>query len=410
MRGVHLVLALAGLSLSAPHAEAQHPGGAPQGGSRAGEAMAPGIQSAADGTLPPGEVVVSVLQGGEVPLANASVTLRETVQNIGEGNAKREQVLRTGPDGTARFKGVETSVRTIARISVAALGAEYTVEDFRPLEGAGHRIVVPVYEVTADAGEAMVGMRGFVYMQLREGEFVFDVLFRVFSLGQKTWVPNGVHLDLPPGLTAFESPAPEGGAVADGPHGAKLTGSFPPGQKDVRMNFRLPAGNREAEVFNLSLPPHVAEMRVITEYAPGMSLSVAGFEPVQESRGPEGTRVLVTRRVITPGDGTLTAIAVGLSGLPTIGPERWYAVGLALALAAAGLWLSLRPRGKGGSLDRQDLRQARRLLLRDLAALEAAKARGDVGPQTHERARRELLLALARLEEVPEPSAVPEVS
>lgn len=410
VRGLYVLAALAGVALTSGSAAAQPTMGGPHGPSHgsAGPAMAPGIESASDQTLPPGEVLVSVLLGGQEPFSGATVTLRETVQSVSEGNAKREQVMQTGADGLVRFTGLETSVRTIAHVTVRALGGEYVVDDFRPLEGAGHRIVVPVYPATADPGEAMVGMRGFVYVQLREGEFVFDLLFRVFSLGQKTWVPNGVHLDLPPGLSAFESPAPEGGAVADGPHGAKLSGSFPPGQKDVRMNFRLPAGERESEVFKLSLPPHVAEIRVITEYAPGMSLSVAGFEPVQEARGPEGTRVLVTRRALVPGEGALSSIAVELHGLPTVGPERWYAVGLALLLAGAGLWFTLRPGARAERVHRADLRQARRLLLRDLSALEAARAQGEVGPQTYERARRELLLALARLEEPSAPAAEPQ--
>jgi hypothetical protein len=396
-----VAVALAGACLAPCRAEAQSAMGAAQGPAHGGQSMAPGIESAPDTTLPAGQVLVSVLREGNQPLAGASVTLRETVQNVAEGNAKREQVLQTGADGIARFVGIDTSVRTIAHVSVRALGGEYAAEEFRPLSGAGHRVVVPVYEATADPSDAMVGMRGFIYVQLREGEFVFDVLFRVFSLGRKTWVPSGVHLDLPLGMQAFESPAPEGGAVADGPHGAKLVGSFPPGQKDVRMNFRLPAGERESEIFRLSLPPHVAEIRVITEYAPGMSLSVAGFEPVQQARGPEGTRVLVTRRALAPGEGALSSIAVELHGLPTVGPERWYAVALALLLAVAGLWFSLRPGRRSARLERADLHQARRLLLADLAALEKARAQDEVGPQTYERARRELLLALARLEEPP---------
>jgi len=358
---------------------------------------APSIESMPDASLPKGTVVVTVQSEGMIPLPGAVVTLRETVQNIAEGDAKREQVLRTGPDGSVRFEGIDSSIRAIARVSVHALGADYSAPDFQPGESSGQRIVVPVFAATADPAEAMVGMRGFVYVQLREGEFVFDVLFRVFSLGRKTWVPSGVHLDLPSGLSALESATPAH-LTPDGSHGARLAGSFPPGQADVRLNFRMPAGRAETEVFPFSLPPHVAEMRVITEYAPGMSLHVPGFEPVQEARGPEGTRVLVTRRALSPGDGQLSRLEVELRGLPTVGPERWIAVSLAAALAAAGLWAARRSPGRGG-LDKGDRKQARQLLLADLAALEKAKASGDVGPQTYERARRELLVALARLEE-----------
>jgi hypothetical protein len=170
------------------------------------------------------------------------------------------------------------------------------------------------------------------------------------------------------------------------------------------MNFRLPAGRSESESFPFTLPPNVAELRVITEYAPGMSLNVAGFEPVQEARGPEGTRVLITRRMAPPGEQALSSLTVELTGLPTIGPERWYAVGAATLLALSGLWFARRTR-KGEKPNSGEVRQARRLLLGDLGALEAARAQGEIGPETYERARRELVLALARLEDEPIPAS-----
>jgi len=386
-------------ALPAVAADPPHPSGHPSGHPGMGApGFGPSIQSAPDSTVPPGRVVVQVRKDGETPFAGATVILHKTLQNIAEGDTKHDVSARTGPTGEVSFDGIETSVRTVARVSVRALGAEYEVPEFRPLEGSGHSIVVPVFDTTPSPTEAMVGLRGFIYIQLREGQFVFDVLFRVFALGDKTWVPNGLQLDLPSGLTGFEGV--EGGVVQAGAHAARLTGSFPPGQKDVRLNFRMPAGRAETEAFQFSLPPNVAEMRVITEYAPGMSLKVAGFEPVQEARGPEGTRVLVTRRLAVPGEQALPNLTVELSGLPTIGPERWYAVGAALALALTGLWFSRRTR-QGAGPGAGEVREARRLLLQDLRSLEAARAGGEIGPQTYERARRELVLALARLENEP---------
>jgi hypothetical protein len=54
---------------------------------------------------------------------------------------------------------------------------------------------------------------------------------------------------------------------------------------------------------------------------------------------------------------------------------------------------SKRPR----STDQEASGAAREALLEDLAGLERAHAAGEVGPRTYERARRELIDALARV-------------
>jgi hypothetical protein len=65
-------------------------------------------------------------------------------------------------------------------------------------------------------------------------------------------------------------------------------------------------------------------------------------------------------------------------------------VGLGLVFAASGR------RRRVGPGDR-DMKAAREALLEELAGLDRAHVAGVVGPRTYERARRELLDALARL-------------
>jgi hypothetical protein len=95
------------------------------------------------------------------------------------------------------------------------------------------------------------------------------------------------------------------------------------------------------------------------------------------------------------------AIAVSIGGLPTTGPGRWIATFLALGGLAYGVVLGSKKPAKG------DHKKERERLLADLEALERAHAKGDVGPKTYERARRELVDEIARTLEGTTPKTTP---
>ena len=104
--------------------------------------------------------------------------------------------------------------------------------------------------------------------------------------------------------------------------------------------------------------------------------------------------LLVTERRLGPQDAKLGALNVGIHDLPTQGPGRSIAIALAACGVAAGLLFAFgglagtRTRSGGGTLQAA--------VLEELAELERGRASGDVGPKTYERARRELIDALAR--------------
>src|SRR5690606_41931326 len=108
-----------------------------------------------------------------------------------------------------------------------------------PLAGTGHRVKLHVFPVTRNIREALVGMRGFLYIEPRDDIFQFQVLYRVFNIGAVTWVPDDVVMELPAEFTAFSAER----GVTDirfepvAGKGARLGGAFPPGQPDV--GFRL---------------------------------------------------------------------------------------------------------------------------------------------------------------------------
>jgi len=91
-------------------------------------------------------------------------------------------------------------------------------------------------------------------------------------------------------------------------------------------------------------------------------------------------------------------LAVAVRGLPSSGNAPMIAAALAAGVLGLG---GVAVGRKGEKARREELRlelvEARDALLVELEALEAARARGDVGPKSYERLRGSLIDALARI-------------
>jgi hypothetical protein len=91
---------------------------------------------------------------------------------------------------------------------------------------------------------------------------------------------------------------------------------------------------------------------------------------------------------------------VRLEGLASPGPGRLVATGLAGLAVTVGLAFAFGAGGKPSRLSHD--KGLRNELLAELLDLENARKAGDVGPKTYERARRELIDAIARTLDSPE--------
>jgi hypothetical protein len=295
------------------------------------------------------------------------------------------------------FSGLQTESSFSYRISVQNGKGEFASVPFQLSRDKGQRVLLHVYPVTSDLTQARVAVRGLVYLQPRDDVFQFEVWLQVFNVSQSAWVPDNIVLELPQGSKAFSAreSMQDTRAEALGEQRAKLAGTFPPGQHDVRFGFQVPNEQRATASFQLSLPPNVAEFRVISEAAKGMSLTVRDFPPVQTSTGMQGERVLVSQK---RGD-DLSSVQFQVAGLPTRGSAPWVAVLIAGFAAFSGLY-SARNSQEINQKKRRlkgDLKRARSVILDELAALEAAHGRGDVGPKSYQQTRKALLSALARI-------------
>jgi hypothetical protein len=139
---------------------------------------------------------------------------------------------------------------------------------------------------------------------------------------------------------------------------------------------------------------------VIAPASRDMKLEVEGFPAAQNTTDGQGQRALITERQLRREDAPVKNVTVMLRGLPTDGPGRVIATLLAAGGVAIGIVLGTRKQGE------RDPRAERDQLLVDLEALERARAAGDIGPKTYERARRELLDDIARTfaETAPKPA------
>src|SRR6185436_11814323 len=101
--------------------------------------------------------------------------------------------------------------------------------------------------------------------------------------------------------------------------GARLKGTFGPGQHEAHFRFQVPYAGDESVAFSSSLPPHVARMRVMAEASKGMTLQVAEFPNAVSDRNNAGQRILVTERQLRAGEAPPSNLRVTLDNIPTEG-------------------------------------------------------------------------------------------
>ncbi|MEP7051860.1 MAG: hypothetical protein ABJB12_15960 [Pseudomonadota bacterium] len=357
--------------------------------------------SEATPALAAGVVSATIVNQQGVPLVGTQVRLGILFQKIAEGESRSEKFAQTDSAGSVRFTDLQKGSDHAYRITIASGPASYQTAPFNLRQDMGQRVVLHVFPYTADIDQAMIGMRGYQYIETRDDVFQFEMLFRVFNVGQVTWVPKDVVVQLPKGFKAFK--AQEGMTdvhfeQVDGV-GARLKGTFGPGQQEASFRFQMPKFSDDSVSFHMSLPPHVAEMRVIAEASSAMNLEVDGFQPPIATANQNGQRVLVSVKQLLRRDEEIRDFTATITGIPVPGPGRWVAVLVALGMAIAG---ALAAQGvfddaAGGKDAAADKKRAREILLRELVALEAARAADKIGPRSYQQSREHLIDAIARL-------------
>lgn len=397
---VPALLAAAFATASPPPARAQMPGhppveeGAPAP-SVAGMREPIPDTSEPDPSLPHGTLVVELRDADDRPLPNRAFTLGIVRQSIAQGDKRERQEHRTNAEGFVRLDGLATESAVAYRVSAQEGPASFAATPFRLPDGAGHRVRLHVVPVTTDADRAVLAVQVIALVDVKDDRVLVQQALVAYNFGANAWFADDVPLALPKGATALSAQASmsdrtltlEGGV-------AKLRGTFPPGETTLEYQWQVPYGETSSVDLTIGLPPHVAAARAMAIAGTGQTLRADGFGDAQEGTDGRGQRMLVAERAFKRTEAPATAMTLHVGGLPVPGPARWVAAALALASALGAVFWALRTRrGAPAALAPAELE---RIATEEARALAAARARGEVGPETFEAERRRLVEALAR--------------
>jgi hypothetical protein len=381
----------------APHNHDPHAHGG--GGGGEGGYQPPEDVEEEDARLPAGSIEIQVRDDNDKPLPKALVTLSIVNNSIAKGESKK-RVPKTGDDaGMLRFDGLELGSQLAYRVSHEKDGAVFASSPFQLGVAKGMKVVLHVFPVSHDIEETLVVMQSMLYIELKDDRIQVQQAVNLFNFGRVAWVPDDVIFHLPDDFTALTSndKMAEVGVDPVDKKGARLHGSFGPGRHQIEFRWQLPyAGSKNIEL-EVGTPPHLAAARVMAAASHEMKLQVEGFpEPLPDTDG-QGTRILVADREMRREDAPINKMKISLRDLPTAGPARV----IATCIAGAGMLLGLgyaagATRKRPAKETRLRAKAERLRLLDEIEGLERGRVAGDVGPKTYERARRQLLDALAR--------------
>jgi hypothetical protein len=351
-----------------------------------------------DPKLPPGVIRVELRDALDHVLAHHAVELGVVHQSVAKGERHEHREATTDDAGNATFGGLDASSNVAYRVTAHESDATYAATPFRLTHDHGMHVVLHVYPVMHELpSTAQIGARCIVYVEVKDDRIQLQEQIDLFNGTPAAWVPRGVVLRLPDTFTALNSmqQMSDIGVVANGKRGAELHGTFVPGDNRVEFTWQLPYSGDPAIDFDVGMPPATRQAVVLAAAAPGMKLEVPGFRDAVAQVDDNGQRQLGTGKQVNDNEPAIRSVHVSLSGLPTPGPTRLFATALAVLGLASGIYLATK-RGRRGST-KAAVRRDRERILDELDQLELARERGDVGPKTYERARRELVDELAAL-------------
>jgi hypothetical protein len=357
--------------------------------------QAPADTEKEDPSLPPGTIAVDLRDADDRPLPGETLTLGILINSIANGDSRKHVQAVTDAQGHAVFSGLDLASNIAYRVTSGYSGGSFGALPFQLAQAKAMHVVLHVYRVARDLRDAVVVGEAVLAAEMKDDRIQIEESLTIYNLGRTAWQPLDVQMALPPNEKAFGAQAAMSDQGVDEVGGnAKLRGTFPPGQHNVQFRWQLPwAGDKDVD-FEVGLPPHVAIARVVMAASGDVKLSVSDFPPADVRKNSQGQSFLVTERRVRPDQRAMGSLSVSIRDLPTPGPGRL----IATMLASFGVVVGLLAAASGGRFRRRgDPAREKTRLLEAILSLEEARRTEEIGPRTYERARRELIDALAGL-------------
>lgn len=352
-----------------------------------------------DATLPAGTIRVELRDAKNNVLPNHLVELGIIQQSVAKGDSRKHLSATTDANGFTTWSALDNGAGFAYRVSAHEGVAAFGARPFNLPHDHGMHVVLHVYPPTSSySQDVVIASRGEIDIEVKDDRVQIVERFQVFNGSPVAWVPNDVVLALPPDFTALNSmqQMSDIGADAVDKHGARLRGTFTPGENTVGFSWQLPYNVNDGAIeLDVGLPPNMDQVVIGAAAAPGMKLDVPGFRDATAQTNEEGLRFLVTGAKLPQGEASPRKIHIALSNLPTPGPTRLIGTLLALVGVAAGIYLALKKRTQTSA--KTLVKRDRARVLQEIEDLERAHTHKDIGPKTYERARRELVDDLAAL-------------
>lgn len=347
-----------------------------------------------DAALPPGSIAVELRDEADKPLAGFGFTLASVRSSVAKGDSREHRAGATDAAGRARMDGLARGSDVSYRVSASRDGAAYGSAPFFLDAERGSRVVLHVYPATSDLAVARVVVQGVLYVDLKDDRVQVHQVLTIMNFGRTAWVPADVVMPLPSDFTALRASQTmsDVGVEPAAGRGARLRGTFGPGRRDVELSWQVPYHGSDKVDVTVGMPPHVVVLRVMAVAGKEMHLAVDGFPASRPGTDPQGQRVLFTQREVETSSAPISEVRVHLTDIPTPGAAPFAVAAASAAVVALGLMVGRRRTRRDGG----DPKEGRSALLSDLEILEGAKAAGEVGPKTYEKARRDIVDAIAR--------------
>jgi hypothetical protein len=388
---------------------AQQPGGSPHGGGGRprgqGGYEPPEDVVAPSPDIPPGTIVVRILDAEDKPVANADISLEILHQSVALGDTKESKAGTTNDDGFVQFDELRVGTGHVYHVKATNQGATFKSTPFGlNREGSGVAVILHVFEASATMDDTFVFTPDArVFLSLKDDVIVVQYEALIANPSPVAWIAD-YKIVMPPEFKAFSGEDDAAPATIPGDDSVTIKGTVPPGGAVIRFRFHIPHHNDSDVAMQLALPPNTTRILIAAEASKKMGLTADGFPKEAERVRDRGRTLLKLEKQWTPKDGRnfFTKINLKLTGLPTRGILPWVAAGIAGTATMGALGYAWSRRSKPAALSnesREDLVEAKEAMLEDIVALERAHARGEVGPRAYDRVRRAMLDALARIVE-----------